>query len=228
MEPLRSPNEAINLDLSVMFVAVPMTGGTAIRRQLASAGPHLLSARNLNVVQLKDLLYFWELSRALGRNDRFPAQDIPTDNDVRDAAERTFVQLFKFTVVRNPWARAVALYFRSDGVRASEQMSFETFCERHLYASDTCSHPTRHTTQSDWLTDRDGAMLVDFVIRVEDLAGGLAEVARRTDERVAIDAGDVVGGDPAATGYRDFYSGRTRDLIAERFNEDVERFGYRF
>lgn len=228
MEPLSSPNEAINLDLSLMFVAIPMTGGTAIRKQVAGPGPHLLRARNLDIVQLQDLLYFWELRQALGRNDRFPSHDVPTDSDVRRTAERAFAQLFKFTIVRNPWARAVALYFRQDGVRASEQMSFEAFCDRHLHASDTCSHPTRHATQADWLTGRDGTLLVDCVVRVEDLAAGLAEVARLTDGRVSLDP-DVAGsGDPAATGYRDFYRGRTRDLIAERFNEDIERFGYRF
>ena len=157
-----------------------------------------------------------------------PATCRPTRRFAR-GAEGMFAELFKFSAVRNPWARAVSLWSRREGVAPRGQMPFETFVEHHVYASDTCQHPTLHRNQLDWLCDENGTVIVDYVYRVEDFDRAVKEIEKRTDGRLRLAPRRLrVNRDSAASRYRGLYSDRSRALIARRFERDIEYFGYRF
>jgi hypothetical protein len=69
-------------------------------------------------------------------------------------------------------------------------------------------------------------MLVDQVLRFERLADDFAEVSRHIfGEEVRLPKRNV-SRDP--THYRDFYDAAGRALIAEKYRDDIEAFGYRF
>ncbi|MEL7401555.1 MAG: sulfotransferase family 2 domain-containing protein, partial [Pseudomonadota bacterium] len=94
-------------------------------------------------------MYTYLLKQSLGGNTEFPtnASEVLSDDEIRERATDIFKRYFKFASVRNPWARVVSLYKRREGVKVSDRMDFEVFCEGFKYASDTCSHPTRAISQ---------------------------------------------------------------------------------
>ncbi len=136
LKNIRGLNEAVNFEKESIFVAIPKTGSTTVRIQLTPEGPYFVAANHLNIVQIRDLMRTYLLLNQLGKNSTFPTQNVLANADVAERADRTFESFFKFASVRNPWARAVSLFFRQEGVRVASVMSFEQFCERHIFASD--------------------------------------------------------------------------------------------
>lgn len=133
-----------------------------------------------------------------------------------------FSRYFKFTVVRNPWARAVSVYkFAYQG-----RLDFASF----LGDVVACRHDVvekRHLdAQLSFLVAADGRFLVDRVLRFESLASEFAEVSRRIfGEDIHLPRVNAAR-DP--TPYRDFYDEAGRALIAEKYRDDIEAFGYQF
>ncbi|MFP4227805.1 MAG: sulfotransferase family 2 domain-containing protein [Salinivenus sp.] len=226
-------NEAVNFDKRCIFVAIPKTGSTTVRVQIREPGDALIPNPHLDILQIRDTLYAFLLRETLGKNETFPNPDVPTNADVRKRAEEVYQSFFKFAAVRNPWARAVSLYYRNEGVNAvrdiADRMSFEAFCEQHLYASDTCRQPTLHENQYDWLCDEDGALAMDYVYKVENFETAIDEIYERTSGRVSL-SNKRLNENPQSpsSNYRECYTQRTRRLIAERFEKDIETFGYTF
>jgi hypothetical protein len=222
-------NGAVNFDLKAIFVAVPKTGTTSVREQISPKGPYFLPFPHLSILQIRDALYAFELMRALRQNKGFPTGAVSSDADIRARARATFESFFKFSSVRNPWARAVSLYYRSEGVKVSEKMSFAEFCEHHVYASDTCLNPTLHRNQIDWITDEEGRIAVDYVYKIEEFAQKIDEIRDRSGGRLRLAAlQSNVNARSRSGGYRDLYDDHTRGLIARHFERDIDSFGYVF
>ena len=222
-------NEAVNFDKQCIFIAVPKTGTTSIRSQLKQKGISLIGNPHLNIVQIRDALYVYFLKQALGKNESFPSESIPSDADIRSKAKEVFDSFFKFSAVRNPWARAVSLYSRREGVQTRDKISFEEFCKNHLHASDTCRHPTLHQNQLDWLCDENGQCIMNYVYRLEDFDEAIKKIAERTNGRVQLERKNANRNpNSKSRSYRDFYTEETRKLIAKRFEKDIDKFKYTF
>ncbi|MCP4747062.1 MAG: sulfotransferase family protein [Desulfobacteraceae bacterium] len=222
-------NEAVNFEKQCIFIAVPKTGTTSVRSQLKQQGAPLIGNPHLNIVQVRDSLYVYFLKQALGQNKSFPSESISSDADLRSKAKEVFYSFFKFSAVRNPWARTVSLYSRREGVKTRDKISFEEFCKNHFYASDTCYHPTLHQNQLDWLCDENGRCIVDYVYRLEDFDQAINEITERTNGRVRLESKNA-NRNPNSDSrlYRDLYTEETRKLIAKRFERDIDNFKYTF
>jgi hypothetical protein len=222
-------NEAVNFEKRAIFIAVPKTGTTSVRRQLKQRGKALIGNPHLNIVQVRDSLYVYLLKLALGKNNTFPTKSIPTDADLRASANDVFNTFFKFSAVRNPWARAVSLYYRREGVQVNDNLSFDEFCKNHLYASDTCSHPTLHRNQLDWLCDENDKCLMDYIYKVENFDEAISEIAERTNGRLQL-ANKRENRNPNSRSlkYQEMYSAETKKIIAKRFEKDIDYFKYTF
>jgi hypothetical protein len=224
-----SLNEAVNFDLQCIFIAVPKTGTTSVRTQLSQSGTPLVPNPHLDIIQVRDLLYPFLLASALGRNNSFPSKTVPTDKNIRDQAKQIFMDFFKFSAVRNPWARAVSIYFRREGIQMGRAMTFENFCEQHTCASDTCLHPTLHKNQIDWLCGEDGLIMMDFVYKVEEFDAAIKEIAERTDGRVQLLSKES-NRNPKSKSleYTRMYNDKTKKIIAKNFAKDIDFFKYSF
>ena len=154
---------------------------------------------------------------------------------------------FSFGFVRNPWDRLVSHYAMiSDRVAelTPEQRreakpfkidlwnyvlhfshDFESFldnCTGLIY--DRNCYKSFLFNQVDYLSDDDGKIIVDFVGRFENFAAD----AKLVLDRIGIQA-ELPRLNPSSRGnYRDYYTPRTRDLVAQRFARDIETFGYEF
>ena len=222
-------NQAIDLEKNVIFIAIPKTGTTSVREQLDQKGNPIISNAHLNIMQIRDLIYIYLLKMAVGTNKSFPTTGVPTDQDLRVKAAEIFQSCFKFSAVRNPWARAVSMYFRSDGIGIRKEMSFEQFCEAHKYASDTCLHPTLHKNQLDWLCDENGENLMDYVYKVEDFETAIDEINQLTNGRLGLKNQELNSNRKSKSkSYHDVYNDHTRKLIAQAFEKDIDTFKYTF
>ncbi|RMH70753.1 MAG: hypothetical protein D6675_08440 [Gemmatimonadetes bacterium] len=84
--PYRKPlllNEAVNFEKQCIFIAIPKTGTTSVRSQLAQKGTPLIENPHLNIIQVRDSLYVYLLKQALGHNETFPSKSVPSDTELR-------------------------------------------------------------------------------------------------------------------------------------------------
>lgn len=149
-------------------------------------------------------------------------------------------ELFKFAFVRNPWDRLVSWYemivqnSQPPATPLNKLWSYvmssaTTFEEFVLRCTDTIEDIDGRKSflynQLDYITDRSGNLIVDFVGRFERLAAdaetvftqlGIAEEAMPHTNR------------SEHVHYSRYYTDETREIVARRFARDIEFFGYRF
>ena len=131
-------------------------------------------------------------------------------------------KLFSFSFVRNPWDWQVSLYHFIQKNKLNYQrrmvseMSFPDYIKWRV--EEDCH------LQSEFVVDRHGETIVDFVGKYENLSDDFAQIC----SKIGVDASlpHVNASEHAA--FRSYYDDHTAALIGEAFKEDVERFGYSF
>ena len=142
-----------------------------------------------------------------------------------EIGRRQFNSYFKFGFVRNPWDRVVSLYERTEAQQMKDQMSFTEFVEWIQYSSSTCIHSSPHRYQLDWFVDPDGKVLADFIGRFERLEEDWAFVARKLGITETLPHWKL---NTRTRHYTEYYSARTKEIIAAKFKVDIDQFGYEF
>lgn len=140
--------------------------------------------------------------------------------------EKIFNSYFKFGFVRNPWDRVVSLYNRNEGIKMREQMSFEEFAEWIQLSSDTCVHPTPHKSQLDWFKDHSGRVVADYIGKFETIEKDWEFICNRL--HISQPLPHENRNDKNQRHYTEYYTNKTQRLIAEKFKEDIDYFGYSF
>lgn len=117
---------------------------------------------------------------------------------------------FSFAFVRNPWDRMISgcLFLGLDLEKALTTHAAHWMFRPHTY----------------YVHDADGKQMVNFIGRFENLAQDWATVCGT----IGIDAELPHLNQHKEPGYREYYTDRTRDIVAERYREDIETFGYEF
>lgn len=194
-----------------LFIHVPKTGGNAIQKVLAPFSDD----RIVCIAPHHDGVERFEV-----RSDRLDIQKHSTLCEYsRQLTVEEFGRLFRFSCVRNPWARCVSHFYSPHrGPVEFNEAEFGRFIE-------TAVQPVEHFwSLSDG--DADPAVNLDFIIAFETLDADFEAVRERLG----------FGGDPLvrrnASRARDFREYFTRpefvDVVAERFKYEIERFDYMF
>jgi hypothetical protein len=203
----------ISRDKKLLFVHIQKTGGTSINEMLKRALP--------------------DAKEILGTHDHalWAKRELGSAYD----------ELFKFAFVRNPWERLVSWYemiVQNSGsdspIRPNRLWSYvvsrsNSFEEFILRCTDTIDDVDGRKSflynQLDYITDDAGKVIVDFVGRFERLAADTGEVFGK----IGIPFGAMPHTNPSRhLHYSQYYTARTRDIVAERFAGDIAFFGYRF
>lgn len=225
-------NEAVDEENGAIFVAVPKTGTTSIRNQMRRTDvDYQVIEPHLSIREIRDGLRAYFLFNAMHKNRAYPcdAEAHKSYDEVIAEHQRFFNDSFKFSTVRNPWARVVSLYNRREGLRVAGDMDFTDFCLKLRYASDTCNIPTRHDCQIDWLTDETGTLLVDHVMRLEEMGDELQKISDLSAGRVKLTVSfDNMNPASKSRNYRDLFSPEAREHVSKIFARDIEAFGYSF
>lgn len=146
-----------------------------------------------------------------------------TAAEIRDyLGQEKWDSMFSFSFVRNPWDWQVSLYhfIQSNKFnyqrRMVSEMSFDEYIRWRV-------EEDRHL-QKEFVYDRHGNRLVDFVGKLENLRDDFAAVC----ERIGITAD--LGHENASKhdAWRSYYTDETRKLIAEAYAPDIEAFDYSF
>lgn len=216
-----------------IFIHVPKAGGTSIERAFGHFADYdgrgrqdHRSMRMIEPLPVQPSPYLDRCNlRELLRRLRHRTRRMPNPRNKRTVSRAEFARYFKFTVVRNPWARAFSWYRnvlrdethrREYGVTAD--IDLETFLQR--FAGRGMLRPQTH-----WLKSFDGSISLDLIARFEDLH----EDFERVRAAVYLPAGPLpyeIPGD--GEDYREHYGSGARGLVAEVYAEEIEFFGYEF
>lgn len=139
---------------------------------------------------------------------------------------KKFKDYFKFAFVRNPWDRVVSCYFHKvlDGrikdFRPCYDKNFNCFVNLVEDTNLKVSNP--HIKLQSKLIPADQC---DFIGRLENFADDLKYVS----EMIGIDVSHVPHTHQTdRKHYSAYYTSKTRDIIAEKYQKDIETFGFTF
>ncbi len=188
----------------------------------------------------RSLLYY--LSAPPGQNAVGPAvikQQPPAD---LLRARPELADYFKFTVVRNPWSRVFSAY------RQKIQTDDPLITARLLKGRQGLAPNMPFADFVEWLGSEEGAdakadkhwlsqyrilglagpepVRYDFIGKLERLPDDLDTLSARLGVSLAGVGHLLYSG--AAESYRAAYTDRTAELVAQRYAQDIARFGYRF
>ena len=138
-----------------------------------------------------------------------------------------FDSYFKFTFVRNPWDRAVSLYYYiTNGC-----CSFKEFIRLHLTNSES---PLNYFTkpQSYYIFDPYNRVKVDFIGRFENLEVDFScikdQLGMNDMPLRHVNKSNARAHSQRPRSYRDEYDLESREIITSLFKIDIEAFGYEF
>jgi len=166
------------------------------------------------------------IERALG----LPFEHKTALEKIEEIGWRRWQRKFTFCVVRNPWDRIVSHYEyrvqRNVSDLKTRPIGFAEWVRLAYVDRDPryYNKSKMFMPQSDWITDADGRVLVDFICRFENLDDDFAEVCRRIGRDVHLPHLKQ----SRHGSYRDYYDDRIRAIVEHLFHEDIQRFGYRF
>jgi len=161
---------------------------------------------------------------------------------VREALQRGRPELwdhFSFGFVRNPWARQLSWWrMIHDNPDLNEHKPFWRYVREHgdtfekFLINCTAEVPDDGTTKSavrnqiDYFTNERGYPLVRFIGRFEQLQEDLDRVAHLAH----LPPGALEPQNTASVrcDYREHYTPKLRQLVADRFARDIAAFGYTF
>ena len=137
-----------------------------------------------------------------------------------------YKEYFKFTVVRNPWARVFSWYknvMRDELHRSNfgipADVPFRDFLMR--YRSNWALR-----TQMHWLRDLSGQIPFDFIARFESLDSDFETLCNHLNCNGLVRLPHAIKG--SGEDYRDYYDRDTRAIVADRYREEIEYFEYSF
>jgi len=149
---------------------------------------------------------------------------------------------FKFAIVRNPWDRLVSWWSMIDANRSAapkkqdwnnfhrfildRARTFEEFLENcDAEFNDKDGRKWIYRNQIDYLTDTSGRLLVDYVGRFESLEQDFDFITKRAlGHSVSLPHVNR----SQHRHYSEYYSPALVDKVAQRFERDIESFGYAF
>ncbi|SEQ46814.1 Sulfotransferase family protein [Thalassovita taeanensis] len=134
---------------------------------------------------------------------------------------------FIFTLVRNPWNRAVSYYhwlraqaFDHPAVTLAQNDDFSGFLSHPQTWHALRATPARH-----YMTDARGDELCDAYIRLEHFEQDVTSLEKHLGFQLQL---EQVNASPRNADYRSYYSDRDAAFLADICAEDIARFGYRF
>lgn len=149
--------------------------------------------------------------------------------------DRFVDRAFKFAFVRNPWDRFVSAYhfLQCDGINRRDA----DFRRRVLARYPTFEHfvlgwltPARAQTQVhfvpqfEFLLSGSNSIGLDLVARFESLPSDYQSIATRIPGSSPL----VESNQSCRSHYREYYSARSRAIVADVYRRDIEAFNYEF
>ena len=136
-----------------------------------------------------------------------------------------------FTVVRNPYDRLVSLYFWGKNNEYSECNTFKDFVINVINNKYTEYNQHRYKSQVHWISDINGKIVVDNILRFENLETDFEELLKKLKipnfklikTNTAYQRSGIV-----RKHYSYYYDEETKNMVTEFYKDDLEAFNYCF
>ena len=198
-----------------IFFAVPKTGTHSIRQALR---PHLGADDEEQVRLFEQHSFSNPELKAVGHGHLSVAQVKPV------LGEDIFEGYFKFAFVRNPWDRFVSFCAFISRATGQFEQNPHGFMVQMIHSPPPLQQML-YQPQSALLIDADGRLAMDFVGHVETMERDYKSIC----ERLKLQSQPLEQVNRSRhRPYVDYYTPQLRDLIATRYRQDIEMFGYRF
>jgi hypothetical protein len=153
-----------------------------------------------------------------GRRPEF-RNHMPAREVLRWIGADTWQSLYSFAFERNPWDKAVSLFYYATRENA-DRFTFPAFL-RWL--------PIDVLSNDGLYTDEEGSLLVDEVFTYEHLQDGITQVTRNGGlEPLALPHAKVGNRPQRARDFRTMYSDEDAAFVAGVCATEISRFGYAF
>ncbi|MBY6088804.1 sulfotransferase family 2 domain-containing protein [Pseudooceanicola sp. 502str34] len=205
-----------------IFIHIPKTGGTAMALALEDRA-------------MKDDILLGDTPKARKRRHRVKGQAAAgrlwkhsTLSDIRGlASDAEIARFFTFTLVRNPWDRAVSYYhwlqgqsFDHPAVTLAQTLSFPAFLRHPVIARGFADTPARA-----YMRGPDGFERASLYIRIEHLEADAQRLWDHLGFELELPRANASERD---ADYRRYYTPEDAGLLGRHCAEDIARFGYRF
>jgi hypothetical protein len=198
----------ISFEKQFLFVHIPKTGGNSIQSVLVPwSEDEIVRAR-----PGQDGVERFAVS-----NPKYKLKKHSRLAEYRDAlGGKQFERLYKFTCVRNPWERMVSYYFTPGQRKEWDPKAFKRMISE---SSSTADYLRLDPGEADPFRN------VDRILRFENLAEEFASVCAD----VGIPPTPLPNYNKSERDhYSKYYDKELRDLVGERFADEIARFGYTF
>ncbi len=212
-------------DLKCVFVHIPKTAGTSIEQVLYP----LLSNDGTVISGMSDTNLFagWNKEHKFWMHHA-------TMQQINELYEKDVSNYFKFSFVRNPYERAISdwKFLRGSSNKKWRSKTFLKYLNCDGYFKRMLSGKKNKSTridhiyrQYDFLYDKDGKCLVDFIGKTENLQEDFNIIC----DKIGIQQQKLPHKKKLNyRNYTEYYDDETMQIVTEKYAKDIEYFGYKF
>jgi hypothetical protein len=210
-----------------IFIHIPKTAGTSIEKQLGhfqELKRGVQDHRSISEIEPVSLMDLTKTCISLD-SSKFILQIKKKIKDKRANFKQCYHTYFKFSFIRNPWARVYSWYKnvmrdehhkRRFGI--DDNCTFKDFLRKHM-------DQTELNPQLFWLLDKKGNMPLDFIGRFENLTNDFNYVADKIGLKNKTLPKLVVG---SGQHYSKFYDDQMIDIISKKYRDEIKLFKFEY
>ena len=215
-----------------IFIHIPKCAGTSIEKALghfdSNTGKVWQDHRSLRMIEQPLIIpnVFSSIENLIEVRRRIHHQFLVVHplNKLTVTKEQ-YSNYYKFTFIRNPWARAFSMYknvmrdnFHKKNYEIAGELSFKKFLR--LHSGKGLLRP-----QTYWIKDFSASITLDFIGRFETLIEDFHQVCKAMHLPQITLPHKIKGSDED---YREYYDWESIDIIDEIYQEEIKMFGYSF
>ena len=159
-----------------------------------------------------------------------PLEHKTAQEKIQEVGRQRWDKKLTFAVVRNPWDKVVSHYHyrvKTDQTGLGDQhIDFKEWVERSYGNQELTyyNNPKMFMPQLSWITDSDGNILVDEILRFENLNEDFIRLTQMLGRELSLPHVKK----SKRGSYHDYYDEQTIAIVEKWFSSDINAFDYQF